>query len=159
MAAAALDRTSVRSRGLRRRSSSGTGRSADRSERMKRVARVKAAQDAGTYNKKPPAYATSSLSPGAQVVADINVVTQRSMVQGLTSPWDTNAVKVKTQILAGGSIRDTFLGTWRAASPDDFSIATEPNAPRMYWVSNLDFFASTAYERNVDTLSSRLSPF
>ena len=62
-------------------------------------------------------------------------------------------------MLAGGSIWDTFLGTWRAASPDDFSIGTEPNTPRMYWVSNLDFFASLRRQGRQADLARSLRRF
>ena len=41
------------------------------------------------------------------------------MVKGLTSPWDTNLVRVETQMLAGGPIWDTKFGTWRKRCPDD----------------------------------------
>lgn len=38
------------------------------------------------------------------MVADINVVTPRSITKGLTSPWDTNLVPFETQMLARRSI-------------------------------------------------------
>ena len=93
------------------------------------------------------------------LVADINVGHGSSIAKGLTAPWDTNVGKPETQILAGGSIWDTFLGTWRAASPDDFSIGTEPNTPRMYWVSNLDFFASLRRQGRQADLARSLRRF
>jgi hypothetical protein len=38
------------------------------------------------------------------MVADINLVTPRTIAKGLTAPRDTNVVTVETQVLARGSI-------------------------------------------------------
>lgn len=53
------------------------------------------------------------LCPTPSLMADINVGHESSIVQRLTTPWDTNVDQAETQILAGGPLRDSYFGTQR----------------------------------------------